>query len=238
MKIRQNFYVSFMILYILILSEMGIKSKNPKIWNHQSKVLQNFAIRNINNWGITWYQMNNVWISTNWRISNLCISKNSWKNHMHVILSPNYSHSASNTDVKFAPLVIANQSILWNFQTFPWFFGQFSYSLTFPSFPGSMVTLNKSLSFKCQKSFDKIWANKSTLIICTDDINGDKLCYNLIFREKFNKMRTIESVFIFLYNSRANNFQTKLFVYLINKHLLLNWLLQHLKFNLEYAIQF
>ena len=63
---------------------------------------------------------------------------------MYVILRPSYAHSASNIGVKFARLVIANQSILWNSLNFPWFFGQFSNSLTFFSFSvfkGSMATL-------------------------------------------------------------------------------------------------
>ena len=59
-------------------------------------------------------QMNNLGISTNWWVSNLWISENSWKNHMHVILSPNYPYSASNSCMKFNWLVIANQPIFWN----------------------------------------------------------------------------------------------------------------------------
>ena len=66
---------------------------------------------------------------------------NSRKNHIYVILSPNYAHSAYNIDVKFARLTIANPSVLWNSLTFPWFFGQFSNFLTFPGFPGSLVTM-------------------------------------------------------------------------------------------------
>ena len=45
-------------------------------------------------------------------IRNLCISVNLQKNQMHVILIPNYAHFASNIDMKFARLAVANQSIL------------------------------------------------------------------------------------------------------------------------------
>ena len=52
MKIWQHFYVSFMIRHTLILSEITIKSENPKIWSQQSEVLPNFARRNFNDHGI------------------------------------------------------------------------------------------------------------------------------------------------------------------------------------------
>ena len=61
-------------------------------------------------------------IPVNWRVCN------SRKNHMFVILIPNYPHSVSNFGMNFAQLVIANQSILWNSLTFllnfliSWFF--------------------------------------------------------------------------------------------------------------------
>ena len=52
--------------------------------------------------------MNDMRIYANWKVSN---SRNSAENLMHVILSPNYAHSASNTDVMFTRLAIANKSI-------------------------------------------------------------------------------------------------------------------------------
>ena len=76
-------------------------------------------------------EMNDPQISANRRVNNLQISMNSWKNPMYVTLSPNYLHSVSNISIKFARLVISNQSILWNSLTFHWFFGQFSNFLTF-----------------------------------------------------------------------------------------------------------
>ena len=64
--------------------------------------------------------MNDLWTSANWRVSNF--ADFSRKNHRYVSLSPNYSHSTSNLDVKFARLVIIKQSILLSSLTFPWFF--------------------------------------------------------------------------------------------------------------------
>ena len=86
-------------------------------------------------------QMNDTRISTNWRVNISYISANSRENHMYVILSPNYAYSASIIDVKFTRWAVANQSTLWHSLSFPWFFGQFSNSLTFPSFLGSMTAL-------------------------------------------------------------------------------------------------
>ena len=76
--------------------------------------------------------------SRNNQIRDTRISANS-RNHMYVILNPNYAHSASNIDVKFARLATANQSVLWKSLTFTWIFDHFSNFLTFPGFPGSVA---------------------------------------------------------------------------------------------------
>ena len=122
----------------------------------ESKVLQNFAIRK---WGESYrdIEMNHKNFNEreilcyldeqyeNFRKlkSNSCFSVNLQKNHMHVILSPNYAHSAPNIDMEFPWLAIIQ------FYEIPRFFGQFSNSLTFPSYPyflGNMATLQPRMN--------------------------------------------------------------------------------------------
>ena len=123
-----------MILYIITLSKMAIKSKNPKIREWQSKVLRNFAI-------IRWM------IHRFLRIEEC--SAFPWKNYVcdskpelctfcfqHWCEIHSIGNCQSINFMKFLDFLVDFQ-IPW---LFPDFSGQFSNSLTFPGFPGSQAS--------------------------------------------------------------------------------------------------